>query len=137
MVGLKEQISFGRCLDKCMDQAIARNHHQVLQRISHHHLHILIKIKKSNQVFKRRNKFCESGKTGWSGFGRTKNDLYEEDDCSTSSSDIDDDDDIDDEYDEPKLLVEFKKYISKHMKLQKRHEISYILIKNLWTHMHC
>jgi hypothetical protein len=39
-----------------MAQAIARDHHQVLQRISHHHLHILIKIKKSNQVFKRKNK---------------------------------------------------------------------------------
>jgi hypothetical protein len=48
--------------------------------------------------------------------------LSEEDDCSTSSSDVDDDDDdIDDEYEEQELLVEFKKLISKHMKLQKRH----------------
>jgi hypothetical protein len=47
--------------------------------------------------------------------------LSEEDDCSTSSSDVDDDVDIDDEYDEQELLVEFKKLISKHMKLQKRH----------------
>jgi hypothetical protein len=52
-----------------------------------------------------------------SGFGRTENILTEEDDCSTSSSDIDDDDDTDDGYDEQELLVEFKKFISKHMKL--------------------
>jgi hypothetical protein len=42
--------------------------------------------------------------------------LAEEDDCSTSRSD-DDDDDTDDECDEHELLVEFKKLISKHMKL--------------------
>jgi hypothetical protein len=48
--------------------------------------------------------------------------LSEEDDCSTSSSDINDDDYTDDEYDEQEYLVEFKKLISKHMKLQKRHE---------------
>jgi hypothetical protein len=53
-----------------------------------------------------------------SDFGRTKNVLAEEDDCSMSSSDVDDDDDTDDEYDEQELLVEFKKLISKHMKLQ-------------------
>jgi hypothetical protein len=48
--------------------------------------------------------------------------LAEEDDCSTLSSDVDnDEDDTDDEYDEQELLVEFKKLISKHMKLQKRH----------------
>jgi hypothetical protein len=47
--------------------------------------------------------------------------LSEEDDCSTSSSNINDDDDIDDEYDEQELLVEFRKLICKHMKLQKRH----------------
>jgi hypothetical protein len=45
--------------------------------------------------------------------------MSEEDDCSTSSSDIDDDDDTYDEYDEQELLVEFKKLIRKHMKLQK------------------
>jgi hypothetical protein len=45
--------------------------------------------------------------------------LAKEGDCSTSSSD--DDDNTDDEYDEQELLVEFKKLISKHMKLQKRH----------------
>jgi hypothetical protein len=57
-----------------------------------------------------------------SGFGRTKIDLAEEDDCSTSSSDDDnDDDDIDDEYDDQELLLEFEKLISKHIKLQKRH----------------
>jgi hypothetical protein len=47
--------------------------------------------------------------------------LSEEDDCSTSSSNVDDDDDIDDEYDEQELLVEFRKLILKHMKLQKTH----------------
>jgi hypothetical protein len=56
-----------------------------------------------------------------SDFGRTENVLVKEDYCSMSSSDIDDDDDTDDEYDEQELLVEFKKLISKHMKLQKRH----------------
>jgi hypothetical protein len=57
--------------------------------------------------------------TGVSDFGRIETSLAEEDDCSTSN--FDDDDDIDDEYDEQKLLVEFKKLISKHIKLQKRH----------------
>jgi hypothetical protein len=47
--------------------------------------------------------------------------LSEEDDCSTSSSNVDDDDDdTDDEYDEQGLLVEFRKLIRKHIKLQKR-----------------
>jgi hypothetical protein len=63
--------------------------------------------------------------------------LAEEDDRSTLSSDIDNDnDDTDDEYDEQELLVEFKKLISKHMKLQKRHG-SYVPIKSLLTHMYC
>jgi hypothetical protein len=57
-----------------------------------------------------------------SGFGRTENVLAKEVDCSMSSSNIDDDDNTDDEYDEQELLVEFKKLISKHMKLQKRHD---------------
>jgi hypothetical protein len=52
-----------------------------------------------------------------SNFGRTENVLAEEDDCSSSSSDVNDDDDTDDEYDEQEILVEFKKLISKHMKL--------------------
>jgi hypothetical protein len=64
---------------------------------------------------------CPVSQTGLSGFGRKETSLVEEDDCSTSSSD-DDDDDIDNEYDEQELLVEFKKLISKHIKLQKRHE---------------
>jgi hypothetical protein len=55
--------------------------------------------------------------TRGSGFGRTENDLTEKDDCSMSSSDIDDNDDTDDECDEQELLMEFKKIISKHMKL--------------------
>jgi hypothetical protein len=59
--------------------------------------------------------------TKGSGFGRTENVLYKEDDYSTSSSDVDDDDDTDDENDEQELLVEFKKLIRKHIKLQKRH----------------
>jgi hypothetical protein len=46
--------------------------------------------------------------------------LAEEDDCSTSSSDYDDD--TDEEYNEQELLVEFKKLISKHVKLQMRHK---------------
>jgi hypothetical protein len=58
--------------------------------------------------------------TGLSGFGRIETSLAEEDDFSTSS--FDDDDDTDDEYNEQELLVEFKKHIRKHMKLQKRHE---------------
>jgi hypothetical protein len=54
MVGLKELIFFGMCLSKYMAQAIARNHHQVLRRISHHHLHFLIRVKKGNQVLKKK-----------------------------------------------------------------------------------
>jgi hypothetical protein len=65
---------------------------------------------------------CPIFQTGTSNFGRTENCLAEEDDHFTSSSNIDNDDDhIDDEYDEQEFLVEFKKLISKHMKLQKRH----------------
>jgi hypothetical protein len=60
--------------------------------------------------------------TGGFNFGRTEKVLSEEDDCSTSSSDVDDDDDTDDEYDEQELLVEFRKLIRKHMKLQNRYE---------------
>jgi hypothetical protein len=58
---------------------------------------------------------CPVFQTGLSGFGRIETSLAEEDDCSTSSSD--DDDDTNDEYDEQELFVEFKKFISKHMKL--------------------
>jgi hypothetical protein len=61
--------------------------------------------------------------TGTSSFGRTTATLVEKDDCSMSSSDVDDDnDDTDDEFDEHELLLEFKKLISKYIKLQKRHE---------------
>jgi hypothetical protein len=62
---------------------------------------------------------CPISQTGLSGFGRIETSLAEEDACSTSSSD--DDDDTYDEYDEQELLVEFKKLISKYIKLQKRH----------------
>jgi hypothetical protein len=58
---------------------------------------------------------CPVSQIGGSNFGRTEDILSKEDDCSTSSSD-------DDEYDKQELLVEFKKLISNHMKLQKRHE---------------
>jgi hypothetical protein len=54
MVGFKELIFFGRCLSKCMAQEIARNHHQVLRRIFHHHLHFFIGVKKGNQVLKKK-----------------------------------------------------------------------------------
>jgi hypothetical protein len=37
-----------------MAQAIARNHYQVLRRISHDHLHFLIRVKKGNQVLKKK-----------------------------------------------------------------------------------
>jgi hypothetical protein len=108
-----------------MAQAIAKNHHQVLQRISYHHLHFLIRVKKGNQVLKKKKQNllgkpdCPVSQTRLSSFGRIETSLAEEDDCSTSSSD--DDDDTDDEYDVQELLVEFKKLVSKHMKLQKRH----------------
>jgi hypothetical protein len=58
---------------------------------------------------------------GVSSFGRIETSLIEEEDCSTSSSDDDDDDDIDDKYDYEELLLEFKKLLSKYMKLQKIH----------------
>jgi hypothetical protein len=127
MVGLKELIFFGKCLIKCMAQTIVRNHHQVLWRIYHHHLHFLIRVKKGNQVLKKEEAKsaslgkpdCPVSQTGLSGFGRIESSLAEEDDCSTSSSD--DDNNIYDEYDEQELLMEFKKLISKNIKLQKRH----------------
>jgi hypothetical protein len=89
----------------------------------------LIKIKKRNQVLKKRDKVYQSrksdgpdSKTRTSSFGRTEATLAEEDDCSTSSSDVNgDDNDTDDEYDGQELLLEFQKLIRKHMKLQKRH----------------
>jgi hypothetical protein len=65
---------------------------------------------------------CSVSQTRVFGFDRTETSLVEEEDCSMSSSDDDDDDDdIDDEYDYTELLLEFKKLISKHMKLQNRH----------------
>jgi hypothetical protein len=63
---------------------------------------------------------CPISQTRLSSFGRIETSLAEEDDCSMLSSD--DDDDTDEEYDEQELLVEFKKIIRKHIKLQKRHE---------------
>jgi hypothetical protein len=69
---------------------------------------------------------CLVSQTRLSGFVRIETSFAEEDDCSTSNSDIDDDDDddddTDDENDDKEFLLEFKKPISKHMKLQKRHE---------------
>jgi hypothetical protein len=55
---------------------------------------------------------CPVSQTGVSDFGGTKTSLVEEEDCSMSSSDDDDD-----EYDYGEPLLEFKKLISKHMKL--------------------
>jgi hypothetical protein len=55
---------------------------------------------------------CPVSQTRLSYFDRIETSLAKEDDCSTSSSD--DDDDV---YDEQELLLEFKKLISKHMKL--------------------
>jgi hypothetical protein len=75
---------------------------------------------------------CPISQTGTSNFGRIENCLAEEDDHSMLSSNVDNDDDgTDDEYDEQELLVEFKKLISKHMKLQKRHEDLLCLHKEL------
>jgi hypothetical protein len=64
--------------------------------------------------------YCPVSQTRLSGFGRIETSLTEEDNYSTSSSN--DDDDTNDEYNEQELFVEFKKLISKHMKLQKKHE---------------
>jgi hypothetical protein len=65
---------------------------------------------------------CLVSQTGISGFGRTTTTFAEKDDCTMSSSDVDDDDDdTNDEYDDQELLLEVKKLISKHMKLQKIH----------------
>jgi hypothetical protein len=99
-----------------MAQAIARNHHQVLRRISHYHLHFLIRVTKGNQVLKKKKPNLPIWENRIVQFPKPD---YDNDDCSMSSSD--DNDDTDDEYDKEELLVEFKKLISKHMKLQKRH----------------
>jgi hypothetical protein len=54
MVDVKELTFFERCLSKFMAQAIARNYHQVLRRICHHHLHFMIRVKKGNQILKKK-----------------------------------------------------------------------------------
>jgi hypothetical protein len=65
---------------------------------------------------------CPVSQTKMSSFCTTEKSLAKEDDCFTTISNVDDDDDDkDDKYHEQKFLVEFKKHISKHMKLQKRH----------------
>jgi hypothetical protein len=75
---------------------------------------------------------CSVFQTVVSGFGRTETSLVEEEDCSKSSSDDDDDDDdTDDEYDYEELLLELKKLISKHIKLQKRHRDLICSLKEL------
>jgi hypothetical protein len=55
-VEIKDEVKmeYGWPESKCMAQAIVRNHHQVSQRISHHHLHFLIRVKKGNQVLKKK-----------------------------------------------------------------------------------
>jgi hypothetical protein len=54
--GLLESVNLlWKALSKCMAQVMMRDHHQQMyQRISHHHLCTLIKIKKSNQVSKKK-----------------------------------------------------------------------------------
>jgi hypothetical protein len=98
----------------------------ILENVSSSSIHIDQDQEEQLSVQKEKVKFvslekpdCLISQTGVSGFDRTKTFLIEEEDCSTSSSDDDDDDD--DEYDYEELLLEFKKLISKHMKLQKRH----------------
>jgi hypothetical protein len=74
--------------------------------------------KKKIQFVSLRKSDCLVFQIGVSGFGRIETSLVEEEDCSMSSSDDDDDDDdTDDEYDYEELLLEFKKLISKHIKL--------------------
>jgi hypothetical protein len=101
----------------------------VLENISASSIHTDQDQEKESSVQREEVKSVSLGKldcpicqTRTSDFVRTENCLAEEDDHSTSSSNVDNDDDhIDDEYDEQEFLVEFKKLISKHMKLQKRH----------------
>jgi hypothetical protein len=98
-----------------------------------------------SSIQKEKVKYVSQGKSDGlvsqirvSDFGRTKNDLAEEDDCSMSSSDDDNyDDDIDDEYDDQELFLEFQKLISKHMKLQKRHGDLLCSHKSLLSLIHC
>jgi hypothetical protein len=100
---------------------MTRDHHQQMyQRISHHHICTLIKIKKRNQVSKKVKSVSLEKldgpvyQTGVSDFGKTRIDLTEEDDHTTSSSN---DNNTDDEYDDQELFLEFQKLICKHMKL--------------------
>jgi hypothetical protein len=52
---LFERANLLRLLSKCLAQAMIRDHHQqIYQRMSHHHQYTLIKIKKNNQVFKKK-----------------------------------------------------------------------------------
>jgi hypothetical protein len=81
-----------------------------------------LRLRRAIKCLKRKGKVYQSGKIGWSSFGRTETKLVEEDDCSTLSSDDDDDDnDTDNEDDDQERLEEFQKIISKHMKLQEKH----------------
>jgi hypothetical protein len=97
----------------------------ITKNISSSSIHIDQDHEEQSSIQKEEIKSASLGKpdgpvsqTGTSGFGRIKTSLDKEDDCSTSSSNVnDDDDDTDDEYDDQELLLEFKKLISKHMKL--------------------
>jgi hypothetical protein len=116
---------FGSSNDKRLSSNVPEN-------ISSSSIHIDQDQEEESSVQKEEVKSASLGKpdglvsqTRTSSFGRTKVTLAEENDCSMSSSDDDnddDDDDTDDEYDDQDLWLEFKKHISKHMKLRKRHE---------------
>jgi hypothetical protein len=102
---------------------------KLLENVSSSSIHIDQDQEEQSSVQRKELKSTSLGKpdclvsqTGTSGFSRIETTLAEKDDFSMSSSDIDDDDDADDEYDDQELLLEFKKLISKHIKLQKRHE---------------
>jgi hypothetical protein len=117
----------------------------ILENVSSSSIHIDQDQEEQSSVEKEKVKSVSLGKLDSpvyqirvSSFGRTETSLVEEEDCSTSSfDDDDDDDDTNYKYDFEELLLELKKLISKHMKLQNDMWISYVLIKNLLTHMHC
>jgi hypothetical protein len=100
----------------------------VIENISSSSTHFNQDQREQSSVQKEELNFASLGKPDGSvsqirvsSFGQTKNVLAEEDNCSASTSNVDDDDNIDDEYVKQELLMEFKKLISKHIKLQKRH----------------
>jgi hypothetical protein len=124
MACLKEQIFFGRLLSKCLAQAMIRDHLQknIPENVSLSIIHIDQDQEEQSRVQKEKVRSVSLGKPDCpvSDFGRTETFLVEEEDCSTSSfDDDDDDDDTVDEYDYEELLLELKKLVRKHIKLQK------------------